>query len=113
MDYGFTQESQQICMNLKTWNALPPDIQKLMMDLVPESISRSIDSELAISQKSIQLIKDNNKTITTLTSDQIKAWDTLVAPIQDTWVKDAQSKGVSNEATVLSDLKALRSAAMK
>lgn len=113
LDYLVTQETTQICMNLKTWNSLPPDIQKLMMDLVPESIAHSADSTLTISQKSIQLIKDSNKTMTTLTADQVKLWDTLVSPRQDAWVKDAQSKGVSDAATILSDLKGLRTAAIK
>ncbi len=113
LDYGFTQISQQICMNIKTWNSLPPDVQKLMMDLAPESISRSLDGALATSQTGIQLIKDSKKTITTLTPDQAKAWDALVTPIQDAWVKNAQSKGANNAATLLSDLKALRAAAMK
>jgi TRAP-type C4-dicarboxylate transport system substrate-binding protein len=112
LDYGFTQISQQICMNSKTWNSLPPDIQKLMLDLVPESIARSVDSELATSDVGIKLMKDNNKTITTLTPDQMKAWDTLVLPIQDAWIKNAQSKGAGNAAAILSDLKALRATAM-
>ncbi len=113
LDYGFTQESIQICMNLKTWSSLPPDIQKIMNDLVLESISHSVDSYLSVNQKGIQLAKDSNKTTTTLTPDQMKAWDTLVAPLQNDWVKDAQSKGVSNAPAILSDLKAARAAAMK
>jgi TRAP-type C4-dicarboxylate transport system substrate-binding protein len=112
LDYGFTQISQQICMNLKTWNSLPPDIQKLMMDLVPESIARSVDSELETSEAGIKLMKDNKKTITVLTPDQMKAWDTLVAPIQDNWVKTAQGAGASNAAALLSDLRTLRATAL-
>jgi TRAP-type C4-dicarboxylate transport system substrate-binding protein len=113
LDYGFTQESTEICMNLKKWNSLPPDIQKIMTDNIRDSVGQSADAFLAGNQKGIQLVKDSKKTITTLTPDQMKTWDTLVAPIQDTWIKDAQSKGTTNAADILKDLKALRAAAMK
>lgn len=112
LDRGFTQESTQICMNLQKWNSLPPDIQKIMMDNVRESISRSCQAFLSGNQNGINLVKDSNKTITTLTPDQSKQWDNVETPIQEAWSKDAQSKGVSNAANILSDLKALRDSAM-
>jgi TRAP-type C4-dicarboxylate transport system substrate-binding protein len=112
LDYGFTQEIQIIAMNLKKWNSLPPDIQKIIMDLAPASIGASGDSQIALSQKGIANAKVKNRTITTPNADQGAMWDKLVAPIQDTWVKDAQSKGAKDAGTILSDLKALRAAAM-
>ncbi len=46
LDNGFTQETQNVCMNLKTWNSLPPDIQKLIGDLTLETIGRCADGQI-------------------------------------------------------------------
>ena len=113
LDYGFTQETQQVCMNLKTWNSLPPDIQKLIVDLTPETIGRCADGQISAGQKGIDNAKAKGRTITTLTADQRALWDTLIAPVADDWVKTAQSKGVSNAQDILTDLRSLRAAAMK
>jgi TRAP-type C4-dicarboxylate transport system substrate-binding protein len=113
LDNGFTQETQQVCMNLKTWNSLPADIQKLIGDLTLETIGRCADPQIAAAQKGIDNAKAKNRTITTLTPEQLAQWDALIAPIADEWIKSAQSKGMANAADLLKDLKALRAAAMK
>jgi TRAP-type transport system periplasmic protein len=113
LDYGFTQTTQMICMNQKTWNSLPPDIQKLIMDIAPGAIEQNCDGQLSSSQKGINNAKAKGRTITTLTTDQRALWDTTIAPISDDWVKNAQSKGVSNAADILKDLKGVRAAAYK
>ena len=113
LDTGFTQEIQIICMNLKTWNSLPADIQTIIQDLAVETVGRSGDSQIALAKKGMDNAIAKNRTITTPTPDQLKLWDNLVAPFQDAWVKDAQTKGLANAADLLSDLKALRAAAKK
>ncbi len=106
LDYGFTQETQQVCMNLKTWNSLPPDVQKLITDLTLETVGRCADGQISAGQKGIDNVKAKGRTITTPTADQRTAWDKMIAPIADDWVKTAQSKGVNNAADMLKDLRA-------
>jgi TRAP-type C4-dicarboxylate transport system substrate-binding protein len=113
LDYGFTQEVQQICMNLKTWNSLPPDIQKLIGDLTLETIGRCSDGQIAQAQKGIDNVKAKNKTITTPTAEQRAQWDAIVAPMADEWIKAAEGKGFAKASDFMKDLRALRSAAMK
>jgi len=113
LDYGFTQEVQQICMNLKTWNSLSPDIQKLIGDLTLETIGRCSDGQIAAAKRGIDNVKAKNKTITAPTAEQKAQWDALTAPMADEWVKAAQGKGFAKAPEFMKDLKALRAAAMK
>ncbi len=113
LDYGFTQEVQQMCMNLKTWNSLPPDIQKLIGDLTLETIGRCADGQIASAVKGVEMVKARNKTITTLNAQQRAQWDTIAAPMGEEWIKLAQSKGFANAPALLKDLQALRAAALK
>ena len=113
LDTGITQESQQVCMNLKTWNSLPADIQKLIGDLTLETIGRSSDGQITAGAKGINNAKTRNRTITTPTPEQRAQWDKLTAPIAEEWVKNAQSKGMANATDFLKDFRALQAAAMK
>ncbi len=100
-------------MNLKTWNSLPSDIQKLIGDLTLETIGRCSDGQITAGDKGIANAKARNRTIVTLTQEQRAQWETLTAPLADEWVKNAQSKGMTNAADLLKDFRALKAAAMK
>ena len=113
LDYGFTQEETQICMNLKTWNSLPQDIQKLIDDLAVESVGRCADSQIERAKVGMDNAKSKNRTIVTPTADQRALWDTAISPIFSDWVKNAQSKGMANATDLLNELKTIRAAAFK
>jgi TRAP-type C4-dicarboxylate transport system substrate-binding protein len=113
LDNGVTQESQQVCMNMKTWNSLPADIQKLIGDLTLETIGRSSDGQITAGDKGINNAKAKNRTINTLTPEQRAQWDALYTPVAEDWVKNAQSKGFAKAPDLLKDLQAARAAAMK
>jgi len=113
LDYGFTQEAQQVCMNLNTWNSLSPDVQKIFTDLTAETVRRASQAQIDSNQKGIDGTKAKNRTITVPNVEQRAKWDATIGPIADEWAKDLVSKGVTSAPDILKDIIAARAAAYK
>jgi TRAP-type transport system periplasmic protein len=86
---------QFLVMNMKTWNSLPPDIQKTIDSLTGEKAAvmggKGYDSEDSLGVADFQKAK---ATIYTLPSDELAKWKAAFAPISDAWAAGLEAKGL-------------------
>jgi len=84
-------------MNWKTWNSLPPDIQKIFDNLRMRyafECATSYDEDL---QKALQKGRSLGKDIYTLSANELQKWEAQVGPIYDDWVADMKSRGIPSD----------------
>jgi len=113
LDYGFGATVLPVIMNWDSWNALPPDVQKLMMELIPESQVVSAKAMMERVERGRKEVKEAGRTIVTLTPDEIKLWQEAGKPMDDGWVADLKAKGIKNPEQILTEWKRLASEARK
>lgn len=98
-DGGMNMTPMFSIMNLKKFNSLPPDLQKILEDSGKwwtEEIARLSFPSV---KRAVDFVKDRNHKLTVLTPQEIGAWYDLVRkPVHDQWVKDAEAKGLPAKA---------------
>lgn len=82
-------------MNLKVWNSLPPDIQKVFDEVGNEAVMKSAE----IFEKDEQLgfdyaIKEKKMEIVPLSADELTRWKMKLKPVQEKWVADVEKQGM-------------------
>jgi len=78
-------------MNLKVWNSLPPDIQRIMDEESPKIAflnSRGWDKK---EQEAIELMKSKGGVIN-LSAEEAEKWRAKLMPLWDKWVADREAK---------------------
>lgn len=91
---GLTAAPMAVAMNKKTWNSLPPDIQKILDDLnkkYPFECATAYDEDL---QKSFDMAESKGKVIYPLSKAEMRKWEKKVGPLYDQWVEDMEAKGL-------------------
>jgi len=91
---GLTATPMAVAMNLKTWNSLPPDIQKILDDL---NMRYAFESAKAYDEdyvKAIEFGKSRGKDIYLLPSGELEKWTNRLLPVYDKWVADMNAKGL-------------------
>jgi TRAP-type C4-dicarboxylate transport system substrate-binding protein len=84
-----------IIMNEKTWNSLPPDIQKVF-----EEVSGMFGAELfgksfqAAKDPAIELAKKRKVEITKLSKEEQARWLKTAEPVWEEWIKTNEAKGL-------------------
>ena len=95
-----------VVMNLDSWNKLPPEVQKVMDDLVTEQSEWTgiyMDQHVheavqwAVTTHKVQIIR--------LSTTELAHWNQLLEPLTAKWVEEAKAKGLPAEA-MLADIKA-------
>lgn len=90
-----------VVMNMKKWNSLPRDVQKVMDDLAREHAEWT---GTYMDEHVIESIDWSKKTqgveIIYLPKSEKARWDGLLEPITSTWIKDTKAKGYPAEAIV-------------
>ena len=95
-----------VVMNLESWNNLPPEVQKVMDDLVTEQSEWTgtyMDQHVheavqwAVTTHKVQIIR--------LSTAELAHWNQLLEPLTAKWVEEAKAKGLPAEA-MLADIKA-------
>ena len=90
-----------VVMNMDKWNALPDDVKKILDELAPQQAAWTgayMDDHV---KKAMEWSKRNEKVkVIRLKKDQKAAWDKLLLPLTDQWVKDAGEKGFPAQAIV-------------
>jgi len=90
-----------VVMNMKKWNSLPKDVQKVMDDLAREHSEWTgsyMDKHVIESvdwSKSTQGVE-----IIYLTGNEKAKWDALLDPITAEWIEETKAKGYPAEAIV-------------
>ena len=82
-------------MNLKTWNSLPSDIQKMIEELIGPQIAEKAGA--AFDQKALLAMEDAKKggaEIYQPPPEQRKIWNDQLRPINEKWVADMEAKGL-------------------
>ena len=104
---GLNASPFAVAMNLKKYNSLPPDIQKIFDGLsVRYSFQSAIDYDEDRS-KALQFGKDNGHVIEPLAPDEFKRWTDRLSPIYNKWEEDMKAKGLPGRE-VLDAIKELK-----
>jgi len=94
-----------VVMNMDKWNSLPKDVQDVMDGLGVEQAfwtGNYMDEHV---NKSIEWSKKNhNIEITKLTKKELAEWNKLLKPLIDTWITQANAKGLPARA-ILRDIR--------
>ena len=95
-----------VIMNKQKWNALPADVQKVMMDLKEEQAlwtGTYMDDQI---QKAIAWSKQaHNVEFISLSAEEKAKWDSKLEFITENWIKTAKEKGLPAEA-IIKDIRA-------
>ena len=90
-----------VVMNMDKWNSLPPDVQKIMDDLIREQsewtgnyMDDHVKESVAWSQQ------NHNLELITLDPAEKAKWDALIAPIKAKGIAEASAAGIPAEAVV-------------
>ncbi|GAK57324.1 bacterial extracellular solute-binding protein, family 7 [Candidatus Vecturithrix granuli] len=96
-----------VVMNLDSWNALPPDVQKVMDELIEEQSEWTgayMDNHV---QEAIEWSKQTHQVeFIELSKEEKARWDGRLAPLIDEWIKDVEQKGFPAQA-IVNDIQAL------
>ncbi len=111
IEYGFGQNVQLGLMNLNTWNSMPPDVQKILTDLVAQTQVTIDQNYFSDTQTARKRAQDKNCVITVPTPEQRKLWEKIVEPVDNQWLDQMKAKGVTQAPEMLNFLKGLSSAA--
>jgi len=88
-------------MNLESWNAAPPEVQKLMMDLGEQTYKRSGEGMYAGEKVGRQHWADAGRTSNVPTEREMAVWMKAFQPFEDEWLSDKAEKGIKDAPAVL------------
>jgi TRAP-type C4-dicarboxylate transport system substrate-binding protein len=99
-----------ILINKNSWNKLPPDIQAVFKNTIPDEVQICIDSYFRQGQPlfpmSEQIVKDNNLQIIQPSAEDIAALQKVQAGLATAWAADTDKAG-SPGTQVLNNYRAL------
>jgi len=96
--HGYALHTEEIIMNLDSWNKLPTDIQKVFDDLSPwvtEQVWDTIDDVIAEGRK---VMKNAGHTFIKCTPEEVELWRKVSLPIHEEWIKEQEDKGLPARA---------------
>jgi TRAP-type C4-dicarboxylate transport system substrate-binding protein len=95
-------------MNKNSFEKLPPDLQKLIMDTSGDYMAgvfgRTLDAGHVAG---IKWMKEKGHEFFELSEEEIDKWRQKVRPIYDAWVKDMETLGYNNAGKILETARAL------
>ena len=100
-------------MNLDSWNAAPPDVQKLMMDLGEQTYKRSAEGMYAGEKVGRAKWAEAGRTSTVPTESDIAVWMKAFEPFEKKWLDDNLKAGRKDAPDVLKRWKEYSAAAWK
>jgi TRAP-type transport system periplasmic protein len=86
-------------MRIETWEALPPDIQDLILELNNEYPAASIEEIPQIEEESCDALLEAGGSVTRIPDDEVQAWrDQVEEQVVSEWVAEtAQLSGLSED----------------
>lgn len=88
-------------MNLKKWNSLPPDLQKLIEESTGDKMA--VKSGKTLDEGSVadgKWMKENKHKFYVLDAKEKEKWTSKVKLLTEEWIKKAEQKGYKNARTV-------------
>jgi TRAP-type C4-dicarboxylate transport system substrate-binding protein len=95
---GTAMGPDMLLINLKTWNKLPADIQKIFEDMSPWLGQELIKADNGYEAMVLGKAREMGHTIITPTAEQMKLWVDAVQPIHQKWIADTEAKGLPAQA---------------
>ncbi len=87
--------SMGLAMNPKTWESLPPDVQKIVEDLSGPRMSEIAGASYdKYDQLGIEAAKKVKSEIYTIPPEENRRWLDKIKPLNDKWVVDMEAKGL-------------------
>jgi TRAP-type C4-dicarboxylate transport system substrate-binding protein len=87
-----------LLFNLKKWQSLPADIQKIFEDLSPWLGEELIKADTGYEAMVIGKAKEMGHTIVTPTPEEVQLWRQAVQPVHDKWIAETAAKGLPAKA---------------
>ena len=107
LDYSFGRGAVAVIMNKKSWNALPDDIKKLIIELTPDVERMGIEGQVPNVKLGKEAVVKHGNTIITPTSQELALWEKTAQPIEAKWVADRKKEGHGNAKKILDRYKQL------
>lgn len=86
-----------VAMNKSRWNALPPDIQKLIEEMNEEWIQKAAATWEELDRSGVEFANKSGNQIITLSKEEDERWAKAVRPILDEYVNNMKAKGLPGE----------------
>ncbi len=93
-DINITANPMVVFMNLKTFNSLSPNDQKVLVDLWSQYTMKSADSFQNDDDGAKKMALGKGNEIYKLPSAEYQKWVDTVKPMYDKWTSDIESKGL-------------------
>lgn len=90
-----------IIMNWESWNALPADMQKLMMDLTPEMVKVGAEVMNEETVRGRKAFAANGGKFLKLTDAQFQLWEKAKAPLEERWLGICKKRNLGDVAVKL------------
>jgi len=98
-DVGYTT-AFFVVMNLKKWNALPPDVRKVFDDVSREWVDVHGRAWDEADKEGRAFTKSLGNQIIPLSAQESARWKKAVRPTIEEYIKNAEQKGVSGRKSV-------------
>ena len=93
---GIYMALDSIIMNPKSFDKLPPDIQKIFVEQFKIYQAGMIKVDNGFTQKIYKDSKDANQTTVYLNAEQIQAWKNVAKPSHEAWLQGMEKKGYAD-----------------
>jgi TRAP-type C4-dicarboxylate transport system substrate-binding protein len=93
---GASMTPDSYIINLDTWNSLPPDIQKMMKEILEQAAKDIIDLDKGEVERGIKTAEEEmGHTLTRLTPGELQVWADAFETVYEQWIADNAAKGPS------------------
>jgi len=83
-----------IIFNKERWNSLPPDLQKVVRDVIEWRTAEILKVDYAEEERAIEYAKKRGNTFYTPTPDEMKLWRESAEPLHETWIARYEKEGL-------------------
>ncbi len=91
--------SYGLAINLDRWNALPPEIQKIFMEVGNEFVEKYAEGLIGAREKIIPVAEKKGMKFVFLTEAERAKWLEKAKPFMEAWVKSMDEKGLPGKET--------------
>lgn len=106
LDCNYTVGAWYVIMNQKTWDSLPPDVQKALDEISGEVGGKVFASVYDNSKASfLEKFKKSGVTINKLSLEENKRWEEKAKGVWEKWAGDMEAKGLPGKAVLSETLK--------
>lgn len=95
---GFALLSEELIMSWKTWNKLPPDVQKVFDDLSPWLTQRVWEKIDESTKRGVAVMKQAGQHFYTCTPEEVQQWYNAALPFHKELIRQLTAKGLPAQA---------------